>query len=721
MVPRYSSNDISRRRARLTLPCLLLIVAFGLAVPGLAHSATATWNTPQLDVWFYPHGFSAGSRAFGPTFAGLELSGGDFMPGTATSPTRSGTSLVAFNTATQISTGLLATRYQINSVTVTFTMESGSGSILRYDPTPATRAEVLADFLSGNENAPRPMELYGVGLGAGYTGYEFSAPASGPPMLDEITHPYSGPGGSYIAYPIVGSESKPDQYVDVSNNITGGFSATASENTTAPFDASPWAIGAHASLAPGDAIPDNTTFTFQLDLSLPGVTSYLQQGLSSGELGFFISSLHSTGEFGAGGGYPQWYLKESAGLLQGIPGTLAIDYQIIEAFPPGDYDRNGVVDAEDFAKWRSAFGSPVAAGAGADGNGSGIVDAADYVVWRRHFNPATAAAAAAVPEPSASMLAAAAFAVAGWRRRYRPSRRRSVGSIAKVGFTLIELLIVIAIIGILAALLLPAIQAAREASRRTACRNNLRQIGLAVQNYHEARGHLPPPKLGAGQFNNLGGTLIALLPYLEENDRFAAYDASKSVDDPVNLPITSKPVDIYLCPSMALPRLVPEPASDEKLGPGSYLISSRTDYANFKQLDGAFANPSADGSYSLGIKHITDGTTKTLLVGEINYGLQAMLWTDSPALSGSPMWGDQTWAHGYWALAWGHMSARFPDLYNNSTRYIPPNSNRAFRSDHPGGVQFVMVDGSVQFLSDESTAEARRALVTRAGEDVDTL
>ena len=96
-----------------------------------------------------------------------------------------------------------------------------------------------------------------------------------------------------------------------------------------------------------------------------------------------------------------------------------------------------------------------------------------------------------------------------------------------------------------------------------------------------------------------------------------------------------------------------------------------------------------------------------------------MLWTNCPELNGTSKWGDQTWAHGYWALAWGHMAAKFPAVYNNSTEYAPPHSNRAFRSDHPGGVQFVLVDGSVQFISDDSSPDVRRALVTRAGDEID--
>lgn len=149
------------------------------------------------------------------------------------------------------------------------------------------------------------------------------------------------------------------------------------------------------------------------------------------------------------------------------------------------------------------------------------------------------------------------------------------------GFTLIELLTVIAILGVLISLLLPAVSAARSAARGVQCRNNLRQLGVATQNYLSARNHLPPPNAGS-QFENRGSTLVFLLPYLEEAQSFDAYDFTRPVDDPVNLPITGRPIATYLCPSMVLRRQVPDLERGEKLAPGSYLISSRTKYASHR-------------------------------------------------------------------------------------------------------------------------------------------
>lgn len=263
------------------------------------------------------------------------------------------------------------------------------------------------------------------------------------------------------------------------------------------------------------------------------------------------------------------------------------------------------------------------------------------------------------------------------------------------------------------------------------CSNNLKQIGLAAQNFHNTHGTLPPPKvlsLGGGLvskgsddygdlYTQLGSTLVLLLPFLEESALYEEYDIAKPIHDPVNLPFTAGGLPIYTCPSMALPRPMPVSECGERLGPGSYLISSRVNYMPYTQLNGAFtAPPTTWGArYDCGFRRILDGTSHTLLIGETNFALSKYVWDSGCSYDGSPRWGDQTWAHGYWAEGWGHMSGSAPSFFNNPSQFRHPDGRRIYRSDHPGGVQFVFVDGSVRFLPDDSDPEVRKALVTRNG------
>lgn len=300
-------------------------------------------------------------------------------------------------------------------------------------------------------------------------------------------------------------------------------------------------------------------------------------------------------------------------------------------------------------------------------------------------------------------------------------------------FTLVELLVVIAIIGILVALLLPAVQAAREAARRCSCRNHLRQVGLATLNFHDTNRHLPPPKAtDAAATADFGGPLVLLLPFLEEGVLFESYDFEQPIGAPVNAPVTTSFVETYLCPSMRLPTLG---SADGGLafGPGSYLISTRTHYEAMYELNGAFANVIEGKPYRLGLQDITDGASKTVFAGEINYAYEAIDRLPSLTDQGA---GGFAWAQGYWLLAWGHMSTPAVDdpnflpgeidayhgLYNNNTEpsddYDSRTGRRTFRSDHAGGVNFVLLDGSVHFLRDSADPEVRRALVTRAGQEV---
>lgn len=307
------------------------------------------------------------------------------------------------------------------------------------------------------------------------------------------------------------------------------------------------------------------------------------------------------------------------------------------------------------------------------------------------------------------------------------------------GFTLVELLVVIAVIGLLVALMLPAIQSARESARRTSCTNNLKQIGAAVLNFESSQRTLPPPAVlasggglvaGPTFYSGLGGVFVLMLPYLEEGARFDTYDITKppSFSDLTvnNLKVTATALPAYICPSMSLPRTVPDPCGEE-LGPGGYLISSRVRYQPQFALDGAFATPPSAGTrYNLGLQKIIDGTSHTLLIGETNYGWADYSWRQHTIgdcqKNAGPCWGDYAWAHGYWHFAFGHTGFT-PGQgtaynFNNPAAEWDGRHRTTFRGDHPGGAQFVLVDGSVHFVRTEIEPNTLMALVTRAGGEV---
>jgi prepilin-type N-terminal cleavage/methylation domain-containing protein len=308
-----------------------------------------------------------------------------------------------------------------------------------------------------------------------------------------------------------------------------------------------------------------------------------------------------------------------------------------------------------------------------------------------------------------------------------------MGSISRGrrAFTLVELLVVIAIIGTLVALLLPAVQAAREASRRTNCVNKLKQIALATLNFESSHRTLPPPKVLGGPgglisggsldtYSQYGSTLVLLLPYLEQGNLYANYDLTKTTSSKENLAITNIAFADYTCPSMYLPREVPMSDCGEKLGPGSYVISTRVDYAKYMQLDGAFTTPPPRKGdvYDLGIERITDGTSNTILIGETNYGFESYIWDSGCGADGQSKWGEFRWAEAYWAYAWGHTNADVRYNFNDPSARWDGGFRATYRSDHPGGVQFALLDGSVQYLQTAIDKETLFALITRADEDI---
>lgn len=129
----------------------------------------------------------------------------------------------------------------------------------------------------------------------------------------------------------------------------------------------------------------------------------------------------------------------------------------------------------------------------------------------------------------------------------RPFRRSSRG------FTLIELLVVVAIIGVLAALLLPAVQQVREAARRTQCVNNLRQIGIAIHNFHDQKHRLPSSVRPQATYTSRVGAFTQILPFIDEKVLWDRYDQSVNWSNAINLPVTGSRINLFLCPSSPRP------------------------------------------------------------------------------------------------------------------------------------------------------------------------
>ena len=284
----------------------------------------------------------------------------------------------------------------------------------------------------------------------------------------------------------------------------------------------------------------------------------------------------------------------------------------------------------------------------------------------------------------------------------------------RFGFTLVELLVVIAIIGVLVALLLPAIQAARESGRRMNCQSNLKQIVLAAHNYHDAMRWLPP----ASTATNLSGSsgFAAILPYLEESSTYLQYDFSKGNSDPVNLQAVSQRIKTYLCPSSVFVREVPNPSCDaNSRAPGTYAfcVGSNDPYGSSELTNGAIATA---GGPLTNLAAILDGTTTTFLAGESHWSFQDYKFTSGPC-SGQIRGGFSYWSSPYpLATAFTTRGTFNPQTLSGDSLRL---SN--FRSNHPSGVNMAMVDGSVRFWFQYVDHSILDAVATRNGKEIVTL
>ncbi|MEZ6046186.1 MAG: DUF1559 domain-containing protein [Planctomycetaceae bacterium] len=278
-------------------------------------------------------------------------------------------------------------------------------------------------------------------------------------------------------------------------------------------------------------------------------------------------------------------------------------------------------------------------------------------------------------------------------------------------FTLIELLVVMAIISILMSLLLPAVQATRESARRTQCRNNLKQIGLAFHNFGDTHRVLP-----------YGGTLefysafATALPMFEQQQLYGNYDFTQSYTTPENTEALNSKISTLLCPSMWIPREVPDLFCNEIGAVGSYAVCEGTS-AYSGDADGLFPmNWPLYGIENEPVRFddIKDGTSHTIMVGELNYQMEDYTWTASssscPARAGEIRWGAARWGVGYPGVSIANTSGTFNE--NSYANYT------SFKSDHAGGAFFLFADGSVSFVGQAIEPSILDALATRDGDEI---
>lgn len=274
------------------------------------------------------------------------------------------------------------------------------------------------------------------------------------------------------------------------------------------------------------------------------------------------------------------------------------------------------------------------------------------------------------------------------------------------GFTLIELLVVIAIISMLVALLLPAVQQARESARRTQCRNNLKQMGLAMHNYHGAVNRIPPLNIDA----SFWGWNVMLLPHLDQANLYAALDSTKATFPPgasgfnaqvwtLNMPNPlSTIVPILRCPSDTGEAIINETVvtgQTIKCGRSNYPAVRGSDSGNLTGYPSNGAFPSHTATAWQGpcrsFADFKDGLSNTFLVGE---RLSATTLTNSRYIGDEGPWAG---VFNVYHDVGADCTPPYPLNFKSVSSY---SAGFAFSSAHVGGANFLMGDGAVRYVSE---------------------
>jgi len=334
-------------------------------------------------------------------------------------------------------------------------------------------------------------------------------------------------------------------------------------------------------------------------------------------------------------------------------------------------------------------------------------------------------------------------------RRCRAVRRERSGR----GFTLVELLVVIAIIAVLVGLLLPAVQSAREAARRSACQNNIRQLGLAALAYHDARNEFPPGYTQERINGSFQGHSVFyfLLQHIEGG---ALFDSMSSAVPRDNVTATAgrlagTQVATFVCPSDDFPEGNPHaysgPSSTEYYGVTTYRANggSRPFFATSATNDGMFMATgsqarkasSAPAGVKVRIAQVTDGLSKTILFGEGSHfdpnfnTFTAAGWNSGSTISTWSRWYPAGGDNGLGNLLCGAFA---PINYTTPFRHGGPGAPgsqsawfehqdrrlSAIGSRHPGGANVVMSDGSSRFFADSLPQVTLSRLCTRADGEI---